>query len=132
MKRLLDTQVLIRFQLNDVQLPSRVRSLIEDPTNDVLVSYLSFMEVAIKQTVNRLSTFTVTTEELAYKAENDGFVILPVSLTHIIAYRKIPFYDDHRDPFDRLIVATALAENMPVPSADEKFTRYRDVVEVIW
>ena len=59
-------------------------------------------------------------------------MILPVSLNHIIAHRQIPFYADHRDPFDRLILATALAERMSVISADEKFGRYRDVVEVVW
>lgn len=132
MRLLIDTQVLIWFQLNDTQLPFSIRLLIEDPAHDVFVSPLSFMEVTIKQTVNRLSDFTVSTEELADTAQNDGFLVLPVSLSHIVAYRQIPFYADHRDPFDRLILATALAEAMSVISADEKFQRYRPLVDVIW
>ena len=132
MKLLLDTQILIWFQLNDAQLPRRIRRLIEDPANEIVISQLSFIEITIKQVTNRLPTFAVLTEELTHKAETDGFVILPVSLNHIIAYRQIPFYADHRDPFDRLILATALAERMSVISADEKFGRYRDVVEVVW
>ncbi len=137
MRLLIDTQVLIWFQLNDTQLPFSIRLLIEDPAHDVFVSPLSFMEVTIKQTVNRLSDFTVSTEELADTAQNDGFLVLPVSLSHIVAYRQIPFYADHRDlgpslRFDRLILATALAEAMPVISADEKFQRYRPLVDVIW
>lgn len=132
MKLLLDTQILIWFQLNDGQLPARLRTLIEDPANAVFVSHLSFIEITIKQVINRLPTFAVLTKELADTARNDGFTILPTSFAHIAAYRQIPFFDDHRDPFDRLILATALAEEMTVISADEKFTRYRDVVEIIW
>ena len=131
-KLLLDTQILIWFQLNDAQLPRRIRLLIEDPANEVVISQLSFIEITIKQVTNRLPTFTVLTEERANTAETDGFVILPVSLNHVIAYRQIPFYADHRDPFDRLILATALAEKMPIISADGHFHLYRDIVEVIW
>lgn len=132
MKLLLDTQIFIWFQLNDTQLPDHIRELIEDPANDVFVSHLSFIEITIKQVINRLPTFLVLTEELINKAEADGFFIMPVSLPHIAAYRRIPFFEDHRDPFDRLILATALAEQMSLISADEKFSRYRDLVDVIW
>lgn len=98
MKLLLDTQILIWFQLNDDQLPARLRTLIEDPANAVFVSHLSFIKITIKQVINRLPTFAVLTEELAETARNDGFTILPTSFAHIAAYRHIPFFDDHRDP----------------------------------
>ena len=132
MRLLLDTQILIWFQLNDAQLPARLRTLIEDPDNEIVVSHLSFMEITIKQVINRLPTFDVLTQELADTATNDGFLILPTSFAHIAAYRRVPFYADHRDPFDRLILATALAEEMPLVSADGNFSRYRDIVEIIW
>ncbi|GAB3029922.1 type II toxin-antitoxin system VapC family toxin [Spirosoma pulveris] len=132
MRLLIDTQIFIWFQLNDPQLPKSIRLLIEDLKNDVFVSHLSFMEVIIKQVVNRLPTFTIQTEELIEKAETDGFIILPTSLAHISAYKRIPFFDDHRDPFDRLLLATALAEQMSLISADEKFSRYQDLVDIIW
>ena len=132
MKLLLDTQIFIWFQLNDTQLPDHIRQLIEDPANDAFVSHLSFMEITIKQVVNRLPTFRVLTEELIDKVEADGFSIMPVLFSHIAAYRRIPFFEDHRDPFDRLMLATALAEQIPVISADEKFSRYRNLIEVIW
>lgn len=47
---------------------------------------------------------------------------MPITNNHLLAYDQIPFYADHRDPFDRLILATALAEQMPIISADEKFS----------
>lgn len=90
------------------------------------------MEITIKQTVKRLPTFMIPMKELAKKVEMDGFTLLPVSFAHIIAYHQIPLHDDHCDPFDRLILTTALAEQMPVVSADDKFKRYQDTVDVIW
>lgn len=132
MKLLLDTQAFIWFQLNDSQLPGRIKKLIEDPENEVFVSQLSFMEITIKQMVNRLPTFTVETQELVQKAGTDGFTILPVSIAHISAYRRIPFHTDHRDPFDRMMLATALAEEIAIISSDGKFQRYHDIVTVIW
>ena len=51
---------------------------------------------------------------------------------HILAYQDIPFYDDHRDPFDRMMLATALAEEVAIISSDGKFQRYHDIVTVIW
>jgi PIN domain nuclease of toxin-antitoxin system len=132
MKILLDTQILIWFQLDDPQLTNRVRTMIEDPNNRIFVSHLSFMEITIKQTVNRLPTFMIPMKELAKKVETDGFTSLPISFAHIITYHQIPLHDDHRDPFDRLILATALAEQMPIISADDKFKRYQDIIEVIW
>jgi PIN domain nuclease of toxin-antitoxin system len=106
--------------------------MIEDPNNRIFVSHLSFMEITIKQTVNRLPTFMIPMKELAKKVETDGFTSLPISFAHIITYHQIPLHDDHRDPFDRLILATALAEQMPIISADDKFKRYQDIIEVIW
>lgn len=132
MRLLLDTQILIWFQLNDIQLPARLRTLIEDPDNEILVSHLSFIEITIKQVINRLPEFSVLSGELIDTTRNDGFLILPTSFAHIAAYRRIPFYADHRDPFDRLILATALAEKIPVISADGNFGRYKDIVEIIW
>lgn len=90
------------------------------------------IEVAIKLKIGKLPDFLVSIDELINQTEKDGIHIALLDNRHIAAYDKIPFFDDHRDPFDRLILATALAEKMPLISADEKFSRYRDIIEVIW
>lgn len=93
---------------------------------------ISFFEIAIKLKIGKLPAFSVTTDQLIEQTIRDGIRIIQLSDQHITTYDQIPLYADHRDPFDRLILATALAEQMPLISADEKFSRYRDVVEVIW
>ncbi len=120
MDLLLDTQILIWFQLDAPQLPARLKSMIENPDNEIFVSHLSFMEIAIKQMENRLPELVVTLDELVEEVKEDGFAVLPISLLHIRTYPRVPFYADHRDPFDRLLLATALAERMPILSADAR------------
>ncbi|WP_332369675.1 PIN domain-containing protein [Spirosoma telluris] len=82
--------------------------------------------------MGKLPDFRVSVDELIAQTRQDGFRIIQLDNLHIVSYDLIPLYPDHRDPFDRLILATALAEKMPIISADEKFWRYRDIVEVIW
>ncbi|UFH57333.1 PIN domain-containing protein [Spirosoma sp. KNUC1025] len=82
--------------------------------------------------MGKLPDFRVSVNEVINQTAQDGIHILQLDNRHIEVYNQIPLYADHRDPFDRLILATALAEQMSIISADEKFSRYRDVIEVIW
>ncbi len=127
---LLDTQVAIWTLTNPGKLPTPLYHSLQNET--LVVSEVSLFEIAIKQKVGKLPDLSATISEIAERLTDDGITLIPVTVQHISAYDQIPFFDDHRDPFDRLILATALAEQMPVISADEKFTRYRDVVRLIW
>ena len=62
---------------------------------------------------------------------NDGFELLPIELSQIYAYQSIPLYDDHRDPFDRMLLSVALHEQIPIISSDEKFQRYKPLVQIL-
>jgi PIN domain nuclease of toxin-antitoxin system len=65
------------------------------------------------------------------QAKSDNFVLLEISTAHISKYDFVPLIEDHKDPFDRLIIATALSENLPLISADEKFKNYDSVITLI-
>ena len=131
MEVLIDTQVLIWIQENNPALSATSRTVLSDSVNRIFVSQISFFEVAIKLKVGKLPDFRVSVSELIDQTRRDGIRTLRLDEYYIATYEQIPFYADHRDPFDRLILATALAEKMPFISADEKFGRYRDV-EIIW
>lgn len=62
---------------------------------------------------------------------NDGFEILSLKNFHIEAYEKIQLIDNHRGPFDRLLLANSLSENIPIISADDKFKGYTSQVQLI-
>lgn len=127
---LLDTQVAIWKLTNPGKLPTPLYHSHQNET--LVVSEVSLFEIAIKQKVGKVPDLSATISEIAERLTDDGITLISVTVRRISAYDQIPFFDDNRDPFDRLILATALAEQMPVISADEKFTRYRDVVQLIW
>ena len=64
-------------------------------------------------------------------AENQ-IQILPIAQSHLSAYVSLPLFANHKDPFDRLIIATAFAENATVLSADANFSLYKELVGVEW
>ncbi|AUD02435.1 type II toxin-antitoxin system VapC family toxin [Spirosoma pollinicola] len=105
---------------------------ISDSENEIYVRRISLFEVAIKLKIGGRLNLRRGLAGLILDCKNEAIEILPITNDHLLAYDQVPFFEDHRDPFDRLILATALAERIPIILADEKFSRYSDVVDVIW
>ena len=61
-----------------------------------------------------------------------GFIFVPINNNHIYKYHEVPLMEGHRDPFDRLLIATAIEEQAVISSADEKFISYADMVKARW
>ena len=95
--------------------------LIQQPDNVIFFRQVSLFEISIKQKVGKLPEFYATTEEIYEQAITDGFTFLSIKNQHIYNYNKIPLLKDHRDPFDRLLIATALEESATILSADQQF-----------
>lgn len=131
MRYLLDTQILIWSLEDNPKLKESSRTIIENPANAIFVSQFSLMEMSIKLKLNKLPEFIVSIEHIASQLLSDGFEILPVSNNHIFSYQQVPFFEDHRDPFDRFLLATALSEQIPIISNDEKFQIYKPLITVI-
>lgn len=129
---LLDTHSLIWFQENNPKIPEQVMNIIQEPDNVILFSQVSLFEISIKQKVGKLPAFHVSIEDIHQQAIKDGFTFLSIQNPHIYNYNKVPLIGDHRDPFDRLLIATAMEENLIVLSADEKFGLYNNWIKVLW
>ena len=119
---LLDTQILIWSIVSSGKLSRKVKTILQE--NTIWVSQVSLYEIAIKQKIGKLSDFTISTEGLLKQMSADRFHLLPIKTVHIAAYEAIPLFPEHRDPFDRLILATAFEEDIPVISADGNFKLY--------
>jgi PIN domain nuclease of toxin-antitoxin system len=119
---LLDTHAFPWFLLDDPQLRMTAKSLIGNPNNEILVSPATYWEIALKIALRKYALpepFEVFMErEIAI---ND-FRILPVELTHMAPLTTMPFH--HRDPFDRLLIAQSMVEQMPIVSGDTAFDAY--------
>lgn len=131
MQYLLDTQILIWSLEDNPKLKASLRTLIEDSAHTLFVSQFSLMEMSIKLKLGKLPEFVVSIEYIAAQLLSDGFSILPLTNNHIFSYQSIPFFEDHRDPFDRFLLATAYSEQIPIISVDEKFLPYRPLITVI-
>jgi PIN domain nuclease of toxin-antitoxin system len=127
MKLLIDTQSFIWFFEADEHLPVRVRTMMEDAGNHLVVSIASFWEITIKMSLQKLK-LSGNIEMLMNKAFTNGFEILPIEPAHLITLSTLDFH--HRDPFDRIIIAQAITENINVISSDGIFGLYP--VKQLW
>jgi len=121
-KLLLDTHALLWFILNDTQLSDNARSLMLDPANELLVSPASYWEIAIKISLGKYILGEEFGEFMEQQIAENDLTVLPITVKHAAAVAKLPFH--HRDPFDRLLIAQAMTEQIPVLSGDQVFDKY--------
>lgn len=126
---LLDTQVLIWALTSPSRLSADIINLLS--RNSIFVSHISLLEIAIKQKIGKLPELPISVNDLEKIILTDGFGLMPLSAAHIHAYNAIPLHEAHRDPFDRLILATAYSEKIPVVSADGNFKIYNGIISLI-
>ena len=127
MNLLLDTHAFLWFVAGDERLSAGARRAMEGKDAELFLSAVSIWEMAIKSSLGRLTLPAPLPEYIAEKLEH-GFRVLPIDWMHAAAVEKMPFH--HRDPFDRLLVAQAMAESLPLVSGDPEFHAYK--VKVIW
>lgn len=119
MKLLLDTHALLWWLADDDRLGPEARELIADPGNDVLVSIASLWEIIVKRRVGKLEA-DIT--EILDAIERQGFTRLGIDAAHLLALEGLPML--HRDPFDHLLIAQAIAEEASFLSEDRHAHRY--------
>ena len=128
MALLLDTHAYLWFIAGDERLPKRARERIADPNADLVFSVASLSEIAIKHSLGKLDLTVPFAAFVTEQIRRDDLHILPIRTAHLVEMTGLPFH--HRDPFDRLIVAQAIAEDVPVMTQDPQFRRYP--VEAVW
>jgi PIN domain nuclease of toxin-antitoxin system len=121
MRYLLDTYTFLWFANQNAQLPSHIKDLISDPDRDVGISIASFWEIAIKNSIGKLA-LTSTVFSLEASAKDQDFEIVPVSIVAINHLTQMAHH--HKDPFGRIIAATALTTGQALLSADPIFDTY--------
>ncbi|MBI1298036.1 PIN domain-containing protein [bacterium] len=122
MKFLLDTQIFIWWDSEPERLPLRLLTFCEDPENTLILSIASVWEMQIKAQLGKLDLKRSLAVILEEHRQENLLELLPIDLPYILALEQLPFY--HKDPFDRLIVAQALTEHLPILSVDGVFEQY--------
>lgn len=125
MKLLLDTHTVLWFYLADPQLSATASAAIMDPANEKWVSPASYWEVAIKISTGKYAIAQPFEDFWRNAIDMNAFQILPVLPRHAAAVATLPYpTNNHRDPFDRLLIAQAMVEGMSVASNDPKLDPY--------
>ena len=127
MNLLLDTHTLIWLLEGDENLSPNALLAIQNPKNTCFVSSASLWEMAIKISINKLS-MNVPYHELPRLIWENGIEILPTEFEHFLKVSSLPFH--HKDPFDRIIIAQSMVEQMDIVGKDEHFDSYG--INPIW
>ena len=128
MKVLVDTHAMLWWLAGDERLSTPALRLLEDPANVRWISIGTLWETTIKMSAGRLTVSELDVAAIVDVLKEQEFAILPVRVEDLVRLETLPWI--HRDPFDRMLVAQALAEGVAILTADGMIGRY--AVETIW
>jgi PIN domain nuclease of toxin-antitoxin system len=130
MRLLLDTHTFIWYLTDNYKLSNQVLELINDENNQILLSIASLWEIAIKQSIGKLSFNQSLPFDIfiAQQLNLNDFSLLDIKISHVAVVSSLPLH--HRDPFDRLLIAQSVGENIPLLSADKIFDAYP--IQRVW
>jgi PIN domain nuclease of toxin-antitoxin system len=121
---LIDSHVFLWWAEASSALGAAARNAIADPTNEVLISIAALWELMIKASLGKLNL----PADLETMVTRQRFSVLPIAFVHLRRIGTLPRV--HRDPFDRMMIAQALAEGIPIATGDRIFTAYE--VQIVW
>ena len=128
MKVLLDTHTFLWWITDDPKLSLRVRGIMSDGENEIFISAATGWEIAIKSQIGRLKLPDEPQRFILEQLKINGMKSLPIEMRHALHVSTLPTY--HQDPFDRILIAQAQMEDLPVLSADPEIGKYE--VTIIW
>lgn len=127
MRALLDTHAFLWGLAGDRRMSQHARDMFVGPSS-LLISVASIWEILIKVQVGKLDLPSPAGPYIINKLSENRIQTLPITLDHLLAFGRLPMH--HRDPFDRMLIAQAVEEGLPIVTSDSYFSRYP--VEVIW
>ncbi len=89
------------------------------------------MEISIKVSLGKLPDFKASISDILVQLDKSDFTLISCDASHLSAYETLPLLEDHRDPFDRFIIASAMAEKLPILTSDKKFHLYKNLLRLV-
>ncbi len=128
MKVLLDTHTFLWSLLNDHRLTRKAKQALTSNEHELVFSLVSLWEIAIKIKTGKLNTIGSSVAYIRDEMDAYGMQLLPIRYEHVLQLESLPHH--HGDPFDRLLIAQALTESLPILSADRIFATYG--IKLVW
>ncbi|MEZ0485195.1 type II toxin-antitoxin system VapC family toxin [Fibrella aquatica] len=132
MSYLLDTHTLIWALTDPDKLSPTTRAILTDGSDDILVSAISFWEISLKHSLQKMTLEGIVPEDFPKAAEATGFRLLSLDTTTVSTYHRLAA-TYHKDPFDRMLIWQAIQSNYRLISKDENVSKYvSEGLQVIW
>ncbi|WP_028296939.1 type II toxin-antitoxin system VapC family toxin [Olivibacter sitiensis] len=132
MNYLLDSHTLIWAIVDPQKLPAKIRHVLEDRSQDIFVSTVSFWEISLKYALGKLNLQGIVPEEFPELAKMTGFELLSLEPEESSSFHRLDA-NWHRDPFDRMLIWQALKRNLTFISKDKDVKRYQSIgLKVLW
>lgn len=128
MRLLLDTHLALWWLIRAQLVPAGARELVESASDPLAISRASLWEMTIKISIGKLE---LDLPRFVKMAEATGFEWLDIKNEHLFSVAVLPLFDNHRDPFDRLLVAQSQTEPLVLLTSDAKLARYGSTVRVV-
>lgn len=133
MKYLLDTHTFIWSVMDSQKLSEKVRTIIEDSDNEIFISGITFLELAIKTQLGKMKFENFNILHLPNIATQYGFSVFTPTSYDYVTFSELPSVENHKDPFDRMLIHTALRNNLILLSKDSCFAKYIDYgLQLLW
>ena len=128
MKYLLDTHAFLWFILDDKRISANAKSIIKDSKNEIFFSAASAWEMAIKIKLNRLKIKSDLEPFIIEQLQANNIVPLSITISHSLYTERLPQL--HKDPFDRLMIAQSIVEDLPLITKDQDIRKYN--LKAVW
>jgi PIN domain nuclease of toxin-antitoxin system len=130
---LLDTHAFIWATLDTVRLSKRVKEIISDRNNEIFVSTVTFWEITLKASIKKLTFEKIDIKDFPKYAREMGFTIMETGERETITFHELPLKENHRDPFDRMLIWQAITNDMVLLSKDTLIKQYeKNGLRIIW
>jgi PIN domain nuclease of toxin-antitoxin system len=130
---LLDTHAFIWATLETKKLSKRIHEIIISKENEICVSTVSFWEISLKTKTGKFFFDNVDIKNFPNYARNMGFSIIDLKEQETITFHELALKENHKDPFDRMLLWQAITNGMAMISKDDKFKQYKaDGLKLIW
>jgi PIN domain nuclease of toxin-antitoxin system len=126
MKILLDTHIFLWWITDDSRLSGRAHEIISNSHNELYLSAASGWEIAIKSGLGRIQLPRKPDFFIAEQLSRNAIISMPIEMSHALHVHTLPLH--HQDPFDRIIIAQAQLEKVPILTADPQFKKYKITV----
>jgi PIN domain nuclease of toxin-antitoxin system len=130
---LLDTHTFIWAVLKTSNLGKKTKEIISRKTNEICVSTVSFWEISLKTRMDKFLFAHINIHDFPRYARDMDFTIMDLQEDETITFHELPLKENHRDPFDRMLIWQAIRKNMTILSKDRLFEQYQeDGLKLVW